>query len=93
MLRRFAYPNRLFDLTNIFGLHKEQLSMIIKEMANYIYANYAQLVESLDQWWLKPRYIQKYCNAVYLKGAPLDNCWGFIDGNISSTFPRIRAEG
>ena len=35
------------------------------------------LLESLDLVWMDPA---AFANAVHAKGAPLNQCWGFIDG-------------
>ncbi|KAK3735527.1 hypothetical protein QZH41_010030, partial [Actinostola sp. cb2023] len=35
------------------------------------------LLENLDLVWLHP---QTFAEAIYRKGAPLKDCWGFIDG-------------
>ena len=32
---------------------------------------------SLQLAWLDP---ETFSQAIHMKGAPLDNCWGFIDG-------------
>ena len=37
---------------------------------------------SLVQTWLSPANLQSFSNAVHQKGAPLNNCWGFIDGTV-----------
>ena len=36
----------------------------------------------MDQSWLSPDHLKKYADAVHASGAPLDNCWGFIDGTL-----------
>ena len=35
------------------------------------------LLNSLELVWLDP---EMFANAIHDKGAPLDQCWGFIDG-------------
>ena len=42
-----------------------------------IYQRYNHLLNSLDLVWLDP---EMFANAIHDKGAPLDQCWGFIDG-------------
>ena len=40
LLRRLAYPNRLNDLTTIFGRRKSELSMIFNMVRNYNFSHY-----------------------------------------------------
>lgn len=42
-----------------------------------IYERFHNLLETLNLTWLDP---VVFCRAIYEKGAPLRNCWGFIDG-------------
>lgn len=43
-----------------------------------IYDNYHHLIDTLDLVWLDP---ETFAEAIHAKGAPLDRCWGFIDGS------------
>eukprot|EP00794_Sanderia_malayensis_P013444 gene13444-biopygen10745 len=40
------------------------------------------LLTAFDRQLLAPENLQRYANAVHAKGAPLRNCWGFIDGTV-----------
>lgn len=42
-----------------------------------IYERFNHLLTSLDLVWLDP---EMFSQAVEAKGAPLHQCWGFIDG-------------
>ena len=42
-----------------------------------IYDRFHHLLDSLDLVWLDP---EAFAEAVHEKGAPLTECWGFIDG-------------
>jgi hypothetical protein len=80
-----AYPNRLEDLEFIFGRRKQDLSVIFNTVLDFIYTNFKHLLSSLDQWWLKVPKLKEYADAISRKGAPLNPCFGFIDGkNLSS---------
>lgn len=35
-----------------------------------------------NQWFLQPRMLQLYAQTIHDKGAPLHNCFGFIDGTV-----------
>ena len=36
----------------------------------------------MNQAWLSPNFLQLFADAIYAKGASLDNCWEFIDGTV-----------
>jgi len=38
---------------------------------------FGNLLDSLDLVWLDP---EQFAEAIHEKGAPLTQCWGFIDG-------------
>lgn len=42
----------------------------------------ATLLLSLCQPWLFPANIQNFAEVIHGKGAPLENCWGFVDGTV-----------
>ena len=42
-----------------------------------IYDRFAHLIQSLDLVWLDP---ELFSRVIHDKGAPLEQCWGFIDG-------------
>ena len=82
VLRRLAYPNRLGDLTPIFGRSKEEISMIVNVAIDDIYENYGHLLIDLNQQWLSRDNLRMFADAIHQKGAPLTKCWGFIDGTV-----------
>ena len=47
-----------------------------------LYEQWSFLPTSFDQELLSPANHQKYADAIHAKGAPLTNCWGFIDGTV-----------
>ncbi|KAJ8914941.1 hypothetical protein NQ315_002464 [Exocentrus adspersus] len=80
-LRRLAYPNRLLDLEQLFGLSAQSISRISRWVVNFINDNYSYLLRDLHNIeWLNYNRLQQYAQAIRNKGAPLNNCWGFIDG-------------
>lgn len=76
-----SYPNRLVDLKKMFYRSKGNLSLIFNHTMDLILQNFEHLLSEVDQWWLTTEYLKLYSDAVFDKGAPLKNCWGFIDGN------------
>ncbi|CAB4028435.1 Hypothetical predicted protein [Paramuricea clavata] len=74
---RLAYPNRLSDLTPIFARTEYELSLIFNTILDDIYERFNYLLTSIDLVWLDP---DLFSRVIHAKGAPLDQCWGFIDG-------------
>lgn len=82
VLRRLAYPNRLDDISPIFKRPLYELSYILSKTLDIIYDNNNHHISTLNQPWLSQENLRVFADAVFMKGAPLLNCWGFIDGTI-----------
>ena len=81
-LKRFAYPCRYVDMIPRFGRPEPQLCMISNAVMNELYQTWNHLLTELDQDWLSPEHLEEFATAVHNKGAPLQNCWGFVDGTV-----------
>ena len=81
LLRRLSYPNRLSDIEPMFGRPQSTLSLIISSTVESIWDRHHHRLASLDQPWLL-RNLQSFADAIHDKGAPLENCFGFIDGTV-----------
>ena len=79
LLRRFAYPCRLSDMIARFGPPVPVISMITKEVINFIYTNHHRRLTQWNRLLLSPASLQEYADAIYRAGAALDNCFGFVD--------------
>ncbi|CAN7982950.1 unnamed protein product [Ixodes hexagonus] len=80
-LRRLAYPNRWIDLEAVFGRSSSTLSSIATLVFRHIEATFGHLLADLNvHRWLDLDELEIMSQAVHAKGAPLTNCWGFIDG-------------
>ena len=82
LLRRFAYPCRYEDLVPRFGRPVPQLSMVVGEAMDLLHVQFGRLLSRLNQPWLSQAQLAQFSEAIYRKGAALDNCWGFIDGTV-----------
>ena len=82
LLRRFAYPCRLSDMIARFGRPVPVISMITKEVMNFIYENHHQRLTQWNQFLLSHASLQEYADAIHRAGAALDSCFGFIDGTV-----------
>jgi hypothetical protein len=82
LCRRLAYPNRLVDLEPMFHRSSSALCAIALHMVMDLWRRFKGVVE-----WDRDRIAAKlpiYAAAIRGKGAPLDTCWGFIDGTARS---------
>ncbi|KAH7943470.1 hypothetical protein HPB52_008776 [Rhipicephalus sanguineus] len=80
-LRRLAYPNRLCDLQEYFGRHYSVVSSVSNKVLYHIEKNFGCLLSNMTiHPWLKHSDLEAMSEAVHRKGAPLSNCWAFIDG-------------
>ena len=82
VLKRFVYPCRLNDMVHRFGRSVPELSLIASEVTDFIHDNHAHLLHSFNQPWLQPHCLEEFANAIYDRGAALENCWAFVDGTV-----------
>ncbi|CAH2020805.1 unnamed protein product [Acanthoscelides obtectus] len=65
----------------MFHLSTQSLSQIINKLISVIMEEHAVLLNNLNslQWFNREK-LEYYAQAIHNKGAPMNNCWGFIDG-------------
>ena len=80
--RRMAYPCRYSDLISRFGRPVPVISMICNRVVDFLFNFHVQCITRWNPQLLDPASLQMYCDAIFRKGAPLDNCFGFIDGTV-----------
>jgi hypothetical protein len=80
MLRRLAYPCRLNDLVNVFGLDVSSIGRIINYMLSELIDRYGDRI----LFWpgLTPARIRKYAAAITQLEPAVIDIWGFIDGTF-----------
>ena len=82
LLKRFAYPCRFGDMIPRLARPEAQISMIAGELTSLVYTNHHHRLETLNQPWLSAIELERFAQSIHNKGAPLQNCWGFIDGTV-----------
>ena len=82
LLKRLAYPARYCDMVPRFGRSVPDLCKITHLILNHIYDNFSYLLQRWDTPFLSQESLQNYADAIHAKGAPLKNCFGFIDGTV-----------
>ena len=81
-LKTFAYPCRYLDMMPQFGRPVPKLSMISNHVMNILYESWSHLLRNFQQDWLSINNLETSSNAIHQCGAPLHNCWGFVDGTV-----------
>ena len=76
MLKRFSYPCRYSDLIPRFGHPVPVMSMICSTVVDFIYNLHGHKITEYNHNILDPASLQIYADAVFAKGAALDNCFG-----------------
>ena len=80
LLRRLACPCRFSDMIPRFGRPVPQLCLIFNQTLEFIDYTWGRLLSDFNQPFLSPQMLLQYSTAIYNRGAPLDQVWGFIDG-------------
>ena len=79
---RLSYPCRYGDMVHRFAKPVPDLSMITNQMIDFVYNVHGNRVLNWNHEVLSPVNLQTYVDAVTARGAPLPNCFGFIDGTV-----------
>lgn len=82
LLKRLAYPCRYSDMLPRFGLPVPVLCMATNYVQDYIFNNHSHRITQWNPEILSAANLQLYANKIHDKGAPLTNCFGFIDGTV-----------
>ena len=82
LLKRLSYPCRYTDMVPRFGRNPTELCLIFNRIVDFIHEHHHHLLQSWDQFFLQPDQLHNYAQAVHQQGAPLSNCFGFIDGTV-----------
>lgn len=80
-LWRLACPTTLLRDRLFWGIAEAKICEIFNLTISAIYDRWGPLVDQLQHEAILPK-IDIFCQAIQGKGAPLDRCWGFIDGTI-----------
>ena len=80
---KYAYPYQYLDMIPRFGRPVPELCTINNYTLNFISNRWNYLLNTMNQAWLSPNCLQFFADAIYANEAPLDNCWGFIDGTVT----------
>ena len=82
LLRRLSYPCRYGDMLQRFAKPVPILCMVANKLFDHIYNHHGYRVTEWNHDILAPVKLQTYVDAITAKGAPLENCFGFVDGTV-----------
>ena len=67
-----------------FGHPVAQLCMIFNQVVDIADQQWGRLLNDFSQPFLRPDFLESCTEAIYRKGCPLNNIWGFTDGTTRS---------
>ena len=82
LLKRLAYPCRYTDMVPMFGRNPTEICLVFNKLIDHIYDFHHHRIQTWNQVLLSPNKLQNYAGCIFQKGAPLNNCFGFIDGTV-----------
>ena len=56
--------------------------MIFNTVLEFVYNSHHHRLESWNQPFLLPQVLERYAQIIHNRGAPLQNCFGFVDGTL-----------
>ena len=65
-----------------FGRNTSFLCLIFNAVLDHVYLHHHHRLESWDQPFLSPEQLNTYATTIHNHGAPLSNCFGFVDGTV-----------
>lgn len=82
LLRRLAYPCRYSDMIHRFARPVPEICMITNTVMDFIFDHHAHRLTQWNPSIMNAQALQSYADAVSARGAPLQNCFGFVDGTV-----------
>ena len=82
LLKCLTYPCRYSDMVPRFARPVAEMCVINNHMMNLLFDQWGFLLTNFNHHLLSLQSLERYANAVHARGAPLSNCWGFVDGTV-----------
>ena len=70
-------------MVSTFGRNPTEICLIFNKILDTVYNNHYHRLETWNQLFLQLHFLQQYADAINARGAPLENCFGFIDGILN----------
>ena len=65
-----------------FDRNPIEICLIFNEILSLVFNTHHHRLESLEQPFLSAENLSRYADSIHAHGAPLQNCFGFIDGTV-----------
>ena len=82
LLKRLSFPCRYSDMALRFGRNPTEQCLIFNHVIDFVYRTHQHRLNSWNQPFLNPRALEHYAQSIHSRGAPLENCFGFVDDNL-----------
>ena len=82
LLKRLAFPCHYTNMATRFGQNPTKLCLIFNTVLNFVYTTHHHRLSSWEQPFLSSENLASYAAAIHNHGAPLESCFGFIDGTV-----------
>ena len=82
LLKRLCYPCRYSDMVHLFARPVPVLCMITNQVLDYIYQAHSHRILQWNHQQLSQANLERFAEVVHRKGAPLNNCFAFVDGTV-----------
>ena len=82
LLKRLCYPCRYSDMVHLFTKLVPVLCMITNQVLDYIYQAHSHHILQWNHQQLSQANLERFAKVVHQKGAPLNNCFAFVDGTV-----------
>ena len=79
---RFAYPCRYSNTIPMFGRPVPEICMINNTVMDWVYDNHRHHIMDWNQTVSSAIQLESYTDVIFNKGAPLTNCFGFVDRTV-----------
>ena len=82
VLKRLTYPCRFSDMMPTFGMAVPELCMVFNTVVECIFNQHGHLTSQWNDSVLSAENLERYAESIANKGAPLRNCFSFVDGTV-----------
>ena len=80
--KRLCYLCRYSDVVHLFARPVTELCMITNQVLDYIYQAHSHRILQWNHQQLNQANLETFAEVVHRKGAPLNNCFAFVDGTV-----------
>ena len=82
LLKRLCYPCRYSNMVHLFARLVPVLCIIRNQVLDYIYQAHSHRILQWNHQQLSQANLERFAEVVHRKGAPLNNCFAFVDGTV-----------